>query len=310
MYICPTPFVYTCQKILFLRDFRGDTIHPSTLELMYELGLLREGNVEGIHQTAAQALQEPHPCAALRAVIARELLAAQKKWPNSSPGTLACLLFPVLIDWSSVFGFATLQSPFENSAPMSSARQPEAFISNNLFEAGIGYAVVSRFKSGDRAESGVFLLDVFCLGVKNAMFNQLGITEYGSDLLERLFAHTGRLSIEPCCARKLVEGAVRYAAGLSFQPHRDYKAACRVFGGISADACEGEFVFGHRGKPLYVQGPYDSPQKVEHILAVLDARCGNGNFEYLLVTDDLSGVPEEIIRGARVVEIPNQDESP
>src|ERR1700693_5369603 len=26
----------------FLRDFRGDTIHPTTLELMYELGLLDE----------------------------------------------------------------------------------------------------------------------------------------------------------------------------------------------------------------------------------------------------------------------------
>ena len=26
----------------FLRDFRGDTVHPSTLELMYELGLLDE----------------------------------------------------------------------------------------------------------------------------------------------------------------------------------------------------------------------------------------------------------------------------
>src|SRR5690242_4858046 len=26
----------------FLRDFRGDTIHPSTLELMYELGFLEE----------------------------------------------------------------------------------------------------------------------------------------------------------------------------------------------------------------------------------------------------------------------------
>lgn len=26
----------------FLRDFRGDTIHPSTLELIYELGLLDE----------------------------------------------------------------------------------------------------------------------------------------------------------------------------------------------------------------------------------------------------------------------------
>src|ERR1700724_4733185 len=26
----------------FLRDFRGDTVHPSTLELVYELGLLDE----------------------------------------------------------------------------------------------------------------------------------------------------------------------------------------------------------------------------------------------------------------------------
>ena len=26
----------------FLRDFRGDTIHPSTLEVMYELGVLEE----------------------------------------------------------------------------------------------------------------------------------------------------------------------------------------------------------------------------------------------------------------------------
>ncbi len=26
----------------FLRDFRGDTVHPSTLQLMHELGLLDE----------------------------------------------------------------------------------------------------------------------------------------------------------------------------------------------------------------------------------------------------------------------------
>src|SRR5512140_659718 len=26
----------------FFRDFRGDTVHPSTLELMYELGLLED----------------------------------------------------------------------------------------------------------------------------------------------------------------------------------------------------------------------------------------------------------------------------
>jgi len=33
----------------FLRDFRGDTVHPSTLEVMYELGLL-EGFLQRTHQ--------------------------------------------------------------------------------------------------------------------------------------------------------------------------------------------------------------------------------------------------------------------
>ena len=36
----------------FLRDFRGDTIHPSTLEVMSELGLRR-----GTAQTAASGSQ-------------------------------------------------------------------------------------------------------------------------------------------------------------------------------------------------------------------------------------------------------------
>src|SRR4030081_3403508 len=30
------------KHIDFFRDFRGDTVHPSTLELLYELGLLEK----------------------------------------------------------------------------------------------------------------------------------------------------------------------------------------------------------------------------------------------------------------------------
>jgi 2-polyprenyl-6-methoxyphenol hydroxylase-like FAD-dependent oxidoreductase len=36
------PVVVLEKHVDFLRDFRGDTIHPSTLEIMYELGLLEE----------------------------------------------------------------------------------------------------------------------------------------------------------------------------------------------------------------------------------------------------------------------------
>ncbi|MFO1056090.1 MAG: FAD-dependent oxidoreductase [Dongiaceae bacterium] len=41
----------------FLRDFRGDTIHPSTLEVMHELGLL-EGLLALPHQEARQIVAE------------------------------------------------------------------------------------------------------------------------------------------------------------------------------------------------------------------------------------------------------------
>jgi hypothetical protein len=190
---------------------------------------------------------------------------------------------------------------------MSSGSPPEAFISDTLFERGFGYVVVTRFRSNDRVESGVFLLDIFCLGVKDAMFQQLGIADYRRALLGRLFKDGERDAVAPCCARKLVEGAVRYATALGFQPHPDYKAACRVFGGIAVEACDREFAFGHKGKPFYIQGPYDSAQKCKQILTILKNRCGQGNFYYLIASNDLSDVPEEYLSGARVIEVPDQD---
>jgi len=37
----------------FLRDFRGDTVHPSTLEVMHELGLL-DAFLQRPHQEVAE----------------------------------------------------------------------------------------------------------------------------------------------------------------------------------------------------------------------------------------------------------------
>jgi hypothetical protein len=125
------------------------------------------------------------------------------------------------------------------------------------------------------------------------MFQQLSMAEYEDRLLRRLFAQ-GREqdALEPACARRLVEQGVHYAAGLGFQPHPDYKKACRVFGGTEAGACDREFVFGQNGRPCFVQGPNDSPQRAQQILRTLKARCGEGNFDYLIVDDDLSAAAD------------------
>ncbi|MCP5521722.1 MAG: hypothetical protein H7A46_09255 [Verrucomicrobiales bacterium] len=161
-------------------------------------------------------------------------------------------------------------------------RAPEAWCSAGLFEKGIGHVVVARFKLSGEAEIGVFLLDVHCLGVKDAFFTRMEGYEYEHDMLDRLFPDGGRTQMSPACARKLVEDAVAYTRGLGLGPHADYRKACRVFGGIKAAECDETFTFGESGKPLYVQGPHDSPAFAQRVISVLRAKLGDDGFHFIV----------------------------
>jgi hypothetical protein len=162
----------------------------------------------------------------------------------------------------------------------------EAFRSANLFDSGCGYLVVSRFKSDGRVEAGFFLLDIFCLGVKDAGFQDFhSIADYQESLVDRLFPDGNSVRMTPEAARKLTEEAISYARGLGFSPGADYKKASRVFGGISTANCDEQFVFGKDDKPFYIQGPSDSPARVERILRALEARCGEGGYHYIIAGD-------------------------
>ena len=164
----------------------------------------------------------------------------------------------------------------------SSKRATEAYVLEKTFEQGSGWVVVSRFRGSDKVEVGLFLLDLYCLGVKNAAYTQLTVPEYDHDFLERVSRGEKLRKIEPCCARKLVEGAVDYAKWLGFSPHEDYKKASRVFGGISAQECAEVFTYGKDGKPYYIQGPYETEAQAKRIMQMLELKCGSENFRYIL----------------------------
>lgn len=162
------------------------------------------------------------------------------------------------------------------------SRPPEAFFEGSLFEVGIGDVVVCRYKGGGRVEAGCFLVDVFCLGVKDAFFEVYTEEEFREEFLPQIFPD-GVPSPQPAAwGRKLIEEAVRYAGELGLSPHPDFKKGARVFGGIDARECSEEFVFGSKGKPFYIQGPHDSPEKAARIMNALHAKRGPGGFDYLL----------------------------
>jgi hypothetical protein len=167
-------------------------------------------------------------------------------------------------------------------------RPTEAWCSAGLFESGFGQVVVARFKLSGDAELGVFLIDVYCLGIKDAFFTRVSELEYDTRILVGLAEKGGgKESLSPACARKLVEGAVQYAQRLGLAPHPDYKKACRVFGGIRAEECDRDFVYGQDGKPMFVQSPHDSPEFVHRVMTTLTRVLGTEGFHYILEAGSL-----------------------
>jgi hypothetical protein len=166
------------------------------------------------------------------------------------------------------------------------ARPTEAFVRSNLFEIGLGYVAVARFRGSGEAEIGCFLLDVFCRGAKDAFYTRVSSTEYDSEVLDKLIKPENRKPIDPSSARKLVEGAVAYAQALGFAPHADYKQGCRVFGGIQTADSTASFTFGSKGKPFYIQGRDDSFEQALLIMRLLRTRCGNDGFDFLVNAND------------------------
>jgi hypothetical protein len=161
----------------------------------------------------------------------------------------------------------------------------ECLVAEELFETGLGTVVVSRSMPDGRIGVSFFLLDIFCLGIKNAYFLAMPQDEYDFQLDTIEFNETLQ-PVLPSYARKLVEETEAYASNLGFFPHRDYQNAKKIFADIDATTCTESFVFGKEGKPFFIAGPNDSPRKIEGILATLTKRCGPGGFDYLVGLED------------------------
>lgn len=158
----------------------------------------------------------------------------------------------------------------------------ECLISASLGTSiGMASVLASRKTPGGDLAVSVFLIDVYCLGIKNAMFNVLDPAEYRM-LVSELAGLEGLAPIEPECTRKIVEDGVRFARALGFEPHPDYAVASRLFGDVAAEACETSFAFGCQGKPRYIPGPKDSLGTIERTVNTLRENCGEGNFDYVL----------------------------
>jgi hypothetical protein len=178
-----------------------------------------------------------------------------------------------------------------SSGSSSYARYPvhECLVPANLFELGLGTVLMSRRAPNGTIAVSFFLLDVFCLGVKNAGFRVCSSDEYEYQFKDSVFSaadDTDYLQIDAPQFRKLIEEAAAYASSLGFSAHPDYREARRLFGAVDVSTCDIAFEFGKDGKPLYIGGPNDSPSRIRQVMHLLQQHRGEGSVDDLIGTGE------------------------
>jgi hypothetical protein len=175
------------------------------------------------------------------------------------------------------------------------------FATSTLTENGIGEVLISRKASHGNVAFVIFLVDMYCLGVKDVVVDIGPEALYRKNVYEKLAARTMLIRMKPECARKLVEGAVQYALDLELPPHANYRIARRIFGDISAEACSEEFTYGKGGKPFFIAGPYDDEAKCQRVIRLMEKHCGPGGSHYIM------RVPKEELDQITIQEMPHDD---
>jgi hypothetical protein len=154
----------------------------------------------------------------------------------------------------------------ENSLSARVARAAQApiqgcYLTDSIFEIGMGMLLVARGASSSYVRMSAFLIDVWSLGIKDVIFEELDGDAF--DLyLDRMNAGSPLISVDPGYARKLLRDLAVWSASIGFTPHRDFAKVERIFGEVSADACDAVFSFGRESKPVYISGPSETVNQV------------------------------------------------
>lgn len=156
-------------------------------------------------------------------------------------------------------------------------------------DMGITPVVVARMQDNGRIMFGVYMVDYYCLGIKDAYTR----ADYSQDRFERELPRLCVNAPASCpveLAHELIYGALEYAEKLGFKPHQDFykQKADQILDPADAHPRTNGVTFGKDGKPFYISGPNDSEMKSRFVINTLMRTCGPENFEYIISVGDIS----------------------
>lgn len=150
----------------------------------------------------------------------------------------------------------------------------ECYVEDTL-DSGMSTVVVARHADAGFKVVAAFVLDTYCLGIKNCYIRVLPMSEATP-------VKDSHVAWSPEDAKKLVIDGGAYAKDLGFSAHKDFNKAFKIFDGIDETLSTKEIEFGNNGKPMFIAGPFDSPAKCKRIIDTLNATCGEDNSHFIM----------------------------
>ncbi|HPF00253.1 MAG TPA: hypothetical protein PKY63_06265 [Bacteroidales bacterium] len=133
---------------------------------------------------------------------------------------------------------------------------------------------------------GNYLVDLKCLGVKDTFFwFNVSADDY-EDLKDDLFSKQEMSVISYELAHNIVFAGENFATEIGLKSHPDFYKTTQFI--LEEDNDNIELIdieVGDNGVPVFVQGPFDTPDRVYEILETLNKTVGNGNYHYVDVSE-------------------------
>ncbi|WP_226898866.1 helix-turn-helix domain-containing protein [Nonomuraea phyllanthi] len=150
-------------------------------------------------------------------------------------------------------------------------------------ESGTGGSVcvlVARRHTWDKMTVCGYLADVYCLGLKNALGPEVLDERELLRFRPYFFGEYAGWQDAPIeLAKDIVFGSIDHARTLGFEPHEDFAPVADLLGKWEG---ESSITFGRDGKPFYVQGVEDDPNRV---LQILRRKLSDDEFDYALAEE-------------------------
>ena len=147
-------------------------------------------------------------------------------------------------------------------------------------QGGLAVVVIARRQPNGNLVFGNYLVDCYCLGVKDTYFDtDIPPGEFRNHTLPTMYREAGKpIEISPELAHEIIYGSIAYAGQFGFRPHRDFAQSQSILDPPEAHPRTGKVKFGKDGKPLYISGPRDN---VDAIMRQLGCTAGEGNYDVL-----------------------------